>query len=68
METSPKPSEPSPERAQARVTSAWGRGLVALSDTIDQTSKVCFVFGMAAFAGIMLLGVFFRYVLNDSLA
>lgn len=48
-------------------SSKWGHAMVVLSDSIDRIVKICFVFGMAAFAVIMLLGVFFRYVLNNSL-
>lgn len=49
------------------MTSIWGRRLIAISDSLDRISKICFVGGIVVFAGIMLIGVFFRYVLNNSL-
>ena len=57
--TSPPPATPS---------SAWGRSIIALSDGVDRVCTAGFVTATVAFALIMLVGVFFRYVLNDSLA
>ncbi|MBI3706545.1 MAG: TRAP transporter large permease subunit [Proteobacteria bacterium] len=48
--------------------SKFGRFLVALSDAVDRAVTFLAVVGTIAFAGVMLLGVFFRYVLNDSLS
>ena len=52
----------------AATLSAWGRSLVLLSDAADRACTFASVAATAGFAVIMLLGVFFRYVLNDSLA
>ena len=52
----------------AAASSAWGRSVVALSDGVDRVCTFAFVIATVAFAVIMLVGVFFRYVLNDSLA
>ena len=49
------------------MKSKLSRTMIAISDRVDQISKICFVTGMAVFAGIMLIGVFFRYILNNSL-
>lgn len=46
----------------------WIRRLTAFSDAIDRVNRYCFVFATAAFAAVMLVGVFFRYVLNNSLS
>lgn len=48
--------------------SAWGRPVVALSDAVDRVCTFVSVITTIAFALVMLLGVFFRYVLNNSLA
>ena len=48
--------------------SRFGRFLVALSDSADRAATFLAVIGTVAFAAVMLLGVFFRYVLNDSLS
>lgn len=47
--------------------SAWSRFLFNLSDAVDRISTFLFVMATAAFGFIMLVGVFFRYVLNRSL-
>lgn len=60
-------SEISIEGTQMHVRSGWHRALFTLSDILDRISKACFVFSTAVFAAIMLVGVFFRYILNDSL-
>ena len=52
----------------AAASSAWGRSLVALSDAIDRACTFASVTATVGFALIMLVGVFFRYALNDSLA
>ncbi|HSB69763.1 MAG TPA: TRAP transporter large permease subunit [Candidatus Methylomirabilis sp.] len=52
----------------AVASSAWGRPVVALSDAVDRACTFASVVATAGFAVIMLLGVFFRYALNDSLA
>jgi C4-dicarboxylate transporter DctM subunit len=52
----------------ATAPSAWGRSLVALSDAVDRACTFASVIATVGFAIVMLLGVFFRYVLNDSLA
>ena len=52
----------------AATQSASGRPLVAISDAVDRACTFAFVMATVAFALIMLVGVFFRYVLNDSLA
>ncbi len=51
----------------AAAPSAWGRSVAALSDAVDGVSTLLSVIATVAFAVIVLLGVFFRYVLNDSL-
>jgi C4-dicarboxylate transporter DctM subunit len=53
---------------RAVAASAWARPVVALSDAVDRVSTAVSVIATVAFAAIMLVGVFFRYVLNDSLA
>jgi len=47
---------------------AWVRPLVRLSDGLDTITEAAYVVLTASFAVVMALGVFFRYVLNDSLA
>lgn len=47
---------------------AWARPLAVASDVLDRITEALFVATTAAFASVMLLGVFFRYVLNDSLS
>jgi C4-dicarboxylate transporter DctM subunit len=47
--------------------SAWGRSVVGVSDAVDRACTFAFVMGTVAFGAIMLMGVFFRYVLNSSL-
>jgi len=53
---------------RAAAESGWARSVVALSDAVDRASTAVSVIATVAFAAIMLVGVFFRYVLNDSLA
>jgi len=53
---------------RAAASSAWGRSLVAVSDAVDRACTFASVTTTVGFALVMLLGVFFRYVLNDSLA
>lgn len=48
--------------------SSRGRFLIGLSEAVDRVTTFCAVCATVAFAAVMLLGVFFRYVLNDSLA
>jgi C4-dicarboxylate transporter DctM subunit len=48
-------------------SSAWNRSIVGLSNAVDRACIFSFVTATVVFASIMLLGVFFRYVLNDSL-
>ncbi len=50
------------------ATPAWGRWIVSLSDRLDRVSTFGFVIGTGLFATVMLCGVFFRYVLNNSLS
>lgn len=45
-----------------------GRALIALSDGLDRVATFCAVGATAAFAAVMLFGIFFRYVLNSSLS
>lgn len=45
-----------------------GRLLVAISDGLDHATTFIAVLATAAFAAVMLLGVFCRYVLNSSLS
>lgn len=45
-----------------------GRFLIALSDGLDRVATFCAVGATAAFAAVMLVGIFFRYVLNSSLS
>jgi len=47
---------------------AWSRALAFLDDQVDRVVQYLFVGFIAMFAAVMLLGVFFRYVLNNSLA
>lgn len=54
-------------RARSGVL-AWARPLTVVSDGLDRVTEVGCVVATAGFAGVMLLGVFFRYVLNDSLS
>jgi tripartite ATP-independent transporter DctM subunit len=46
----------------------WARPLVLVSDGLDRLTEVLYVVVTAAFAIVMLVGVFFRYVLNNSLS
>ncbi|MBI2320808.1 MAG: TRAP transporter large permease subunit [Chloroflexi bacterium] len=46
----------------------WARPLVLLSDGLDRLTQVGYVAATATFASVMLLGVFFRYALNNSLS
>ena len=55
-------AEPGP--APSRV----GRLLIALSDGLDRAATFCAVSATCAFAAVMLVGIFFRYVLNASLS
>lgn len=41
--------------------------IVAISDAVDRITEYCYVATTCGFASVMLVGVFFRYVLNDSL-
>lgn len=47
--------------------SAWSRSVVGVSDAVDRACTFAFAMGTVAFGVIMLMGVFFRYVLNSSL-
>src|SRR5512135_1760658 len=47
---------------------AWCLSVISASDAVDRGCTFTFVAATVAFAVIMLVGVFFRYVLNDSLA
>jgi len=47
--------------------STWSQFLLNLSDAVDRISTFLFVMATAAFGLTMLIGVFFRYVLNRSL-
>jgi C4-dicarboxylate transporter DctM subunit len=49
-------------------TSLWGRSLISVTDGIDRVCTFCSVIATVAFAAVMSVGVFFRYVLNNSLA
>ena len=42
--------------------------LVALSDGIDRLTQILYVVSTILFAGTMFTGIFFRYVLNNSLS
>ena len=48
-------------------SSAWSRAVAGLSDAVDRVCIFSFVTATVLFAFVMLLGVFFRYALNDSL-
>ena len=48
-------------------SSAWGRLLFNVSDAVDRACTFSFVMATIAFGLTMLGGVFFRYVLNQSL-
>ncbi len=48
-------------------SSAWSRAVAGLSDAVDWACTRAFVAATVLFAFIMLMGVFFRYALNDSL-
>jgi C4-dicarboxylate transporter DctM subunit len=45
-----------------------GGALVALSEAVDRGTTFCAVLATVAFAAVMLLGIFCRYVLNASLS
>ena len=51
----------------AAAASAWERSVVALSDAADRAGTFLSAIATVGFGVILLLGVFFRYVLNDSL-
>ncbi|MBI3964735.1 MAG: TRAP transporter large permease subunit [Chloroflexi bacterium] len=59
---------PIEQQALASAGPVWARPLVVASDVLDQLTEVAYVTATAVFAAIMLVGVFFRYVLNDSLS
>lgn len=46
----------------------WARALATFDDRVDRVVQLLFVTLIGLFAAVMLLGVFFRYVLNNSLA
>jgi TRAP-type C4-dicarboxylate transport system permease small subunit len=50
------------------VWSPWGRSIVTVSDGVDRVCTFFFVMATAGFGLTMLGGVFFRYVLNQSLS
>src|SRR3972149_11245738 len=52
----------------AGASSGWVRSVVSMSDAVDRVCTFIFVLATVAFAFTMLEGVFFRYVLNSSLA
>ncbi len=60
--------DPAINNLLAPAPSVRGRSLVMLSDTVDRACTFGSVVATIGFAFVMLLGVFFRYVLNDSLA
>ncbi len=49
------------------ASSPWGKVLEGFSDFVDQICTLAFVGATVALAAVTLLGVFFRYALNDSL-
>jgi C4-dicarboxylate transporter DctM subunit len=51
----------------AAPSSVWSRSVVSLSDAVDGACTFTSVIATVAFALVMLMGVFFRYVLNNSL-
>ncbi len=51
----------------AGASTAWGRSVIVLSDAVDRVCTFFFVMATVAFGLTMLGGVFFRYVLNQSL-
>jgi tripartite ATP-independent transporter DctM subunit len=55
--------------AQEEYATATGppQLLVVLSDGVDRVTEFCYVAATCGFAAVMLVGVFFRYVLNNSL-
>ncbi|MBI4507290.1 MAG: TRAP transporter large permease subunit [Chloroflexi bacterium] len=62
---------PSPSRAvhqQSGALSVIAGPTVVLSDVLDRLTEVCYVTTTCGFATVMLVGVFFRYALNNSLA
>lgn len=56
------------ERGALAPRGDWRRAVVLLSDGLDWLTEAAYVAATAAFGAVMALGVFFRYVLNDSLA
>jgi C4-dicarboxylate transporter DctM subunit len=46
----------------------WARPIIIVSDVLDSITEAMYVVLTVTFAVVMLVGVFFRYVLNSSLA
>jgi len=51
----------------ASPSSVWSRSVVGFSNAVDRACTFTSVIATVAFAVVMLMGVFFRYVLNNSL-
>ena len=49
------------------ATPAWARGLIAVTNVADRVCTLCSVVSTVVFTAVMLVGVFFRYALNNSL-
>jgi C4-dicarboxylate transporter DctM subunit len=60
--------EPRPDLSEPRPLYLPDRILVAVSDGLDAITTFAAVIATIAFAAVMLLGVFCRYVLNSSLS
>ena len=56
------------EHREVAQLSAFGRFLTLVSDSVDRGTTFLAVLATVALAAVMLLGVFFRYVLNSSLS
>ena len=50
------------------TASGWKGTLVSASNTVDRLTQAAYIGFTFIFFVIMLMGVFFRYVLNDSLS
>ncbi len=48
--------------------SGWKGALIAISNTLDYLTQASYIASTSIFFVIMLMGVFFRYALNDSLS
>ena len=62
-----KDTAPHGERSKTSPTAGYARAIVVLSDALDRIVEASYVATTVIFASVMMMGVFFRYALNNSL-